>query len=93
VRHGGLFAVVELVADPVERTRFPEGREIQNGRYGKGDIAAQVRSAMRERGVLITAYRSAGIIALVPPLPVRRDQIDVAVDHLDDVLSLVDAAM
>jgi taurine--2-oxoglutarate transaminase len=93
IRQGGLFSVVELVADPSRRTRFAEEATIENGKYGTGDIASQVRTAMRHRDVLITAYRSAGIVALVPPLPVQRDQIDTAIAHLSEVLSLVDAAM
>jgi taurine--2-oxoglutarate transaminase len=93
VRHLGLFCVIELVQDPDSKSPFPIGARLEDGRYGEDDMSLQVRAAMYERGIRITAFRTNGIVALVPPLRIEVDEINRAVDALDEVLTMVDKLM
>jgi taurine--2-oxoglutarate transaminase len=90
VRHLGLFSVIELVQDPGSKSRFPAGTRLAGGRYGEDDVAVQVRNAMYERGIRITAFRTGGIFALVPPLRIEPNEIDRTIEALDEVLAMVD---
>jgi taurine--2-oxoglutarate transaminase len=90
VRHLGLFSVIELVQDPESKSKFPTGTRLADGRYGEDDVAVQVRNAMYGRGIRITAFRTGGIVALVPPLRIEEHEIDRALGALDEVLAMVD---
>jgi taurine--2-oxoglutarate transaminase len=92
VRQLGLFSVIELVKDRATKEPFPSDVRLGQGRFGGGDVAAQVRAAMLEAGVRITAFRSTGIIALVPPLTITESEVDVAIERLDQVLRELDRA-
>jgi 4-aminobutyrate aminotransferase-like enzyme/Ser/Thr protein kinase RdoA (MazF antagonist) len=77
VRGRGLMVGVELVAD--RTTRAPAS-----------ELAAQVRDAMRERGVLIGATRREGnVLKIRPPLCITVDEARLIVDTLDAVLDEV----
>jgi 4-aminobutyrate aminotransferase-like enzyme/Ser/Thr protein kinase RdoA (MazF antagonist) len=75
VRGQGLLLGVELVDDP--RTRAPAA--------GRAD---QVTEAMRGRGILLGTTGPAGnILKIRPPLVFQRDQADLLLENLSDVLS------
>jgi 4-aminobutyrate aminotransferase-like enzyme len=75
VRGQGLLLGVELVDDP--RTRAPAARR-----------ADQVTEAMRGRGILLGTTGPAGnILKIRPPLVFQRDQADLLLENLSDVLS------
>ena len=75
VRSLGLLIGIELVRD--RSTREPAIAE-----------AGQVLNAMRERGVLVgTTGRESNVLKIRPPLVITRDEAEVLVDTLDQVLA------
>jgi len=80
VRGRGLMTGVELVSDPLGRT--PDGR-----------LAAAVKDAMRERGVLIgTTGRDGNVLKIRPPLVIAPEEVDLIVTTLEDALTAAEAA-
>jgi 4-aminobutyrate aminotransferase-like enzyme len=74
VRGRGLMIGVELVTDDPQRAPSPE-------------LAASVREAMAEAGVLIgTTGRDGNTLKIRPPLSIRRDEAERIVSALDEVL-------
>ena len=74
VRGRGLMIGVELVIDDRQRDPSP-------------DVAARVREAMAEAGVLIgTSGRAGNTLKIRPPLSIRRDEAELIVAVLDQVL-------
>ncbi len=74
VRSLGLLLGVDLVVD--RSTRQPAA-----------DLAGRVVDEMRERGVLIgTTGRHGNVLKIRPPLVISRDEADLVVERLDDVL-------
>jgi 4-aminobutyrate aminotransferase/(S)-3-amino-2-methylpropionate transaminase len=75
VRGRGLMQGVELVSDRERRTPAPE-------------LANRVRSAARERGVLVGVGGFFGnVVRLQPPLVIDRDQLGTAAEVLDEALT------
>ena len=75
VRSLGLLIGVELIRD--RNTREPAIAE-----------AGLVLNAMRERGVLVgTTGRESNVLKIRPPLVITRDEAEVLVDSLDQVLA------
>ena len=74
VRGRGLMIGVELVTDDSHRTPSP-------------DAAAAVREAMAEGGVLVgTCGRAGNTLKIRPPLSIRREEAELIVSVLDEVL-------
>jgi 4-aminobutyrate aminotransferase-like enzyme/Ser/Thr protein kinase RdoA (MazF antagonist) len=73
VRGRGLMIGVELVADGEPAT----------------DLARRVRDEMRQRGILVgTTRREQNVLKIRPPLCIRRDEAELIVTVLDEVLSM-----
>jgi 4-aminobutyrate aminotransferase-like enzyme len=80
VRCPGLMVAIELVRDPV--TKEPAREEAQ-----------EVYRLGLERGVLFGESRYAGLgnlIKVKPPLDIPREQLDRALDVLDEVLGIIE---
>jgi 4-aminobutyrate aminotransferase-like enzyme len=74
VRGRGLMIGVELVTDDGRRDPDPES-------------AARVREALAERGVLIgTSGQAGNTLKIRPPLSIRREEAELIVSTLDEVL-------
>jgi len=74
VRGRGLFFGVELVTDPVAKTPAEQATKC-------------VVNAMRERGVLISRTGPRGnVLKIRPPMPFSRENSDLLLSTLDDVL-------
>ncbi len=81
VRGGmGLLAALELVQDRDTRQPFPKS----------AGLGPKVNALMNEHGLL---GRGGDIIALAPPLNVTSDEIDYLVDHVDQILSQLEAQL
>ena len=79
VRGNGLFAAVEFVNDRVERSPATE-------------ITARVVNELRNRGVLTGSIGpDNNILKLRPPMVVRKDEVDLMLEKLDDSLHAVTA--
>ncbi len=75
VRGEGLLLGAELVGDA--ETRAPAA-----------GLAGQVTEAMRDRGILLGTTGPAGnVLKIRPPLVFRRDQADLLLEALDEVLA------
>ncbi|QFU84686.1 aminotransferase family protein [Natronorubrum aibiense] len=84
----GLFRGIELTKDPDERVPFGEREDkISTGSTVVDDVAA----AAADRGVYIANMINTLIIA--PPLTITEDDIDEAIEVLDDALEVSDGAM
>jgi putrescine aminotransferase len=81
VRCIGLMGALELVRDKKTRAPFP----------ADVGIAARVRDAAREHGVIVRA--GADVIAVCPPFIIELAQIDHMVEALDSALRQVAAAV
>jgi 4-aminobutyrate aminotransferase-like enzyme len=79
VRGRGLMTGVELVTDPDSRTPA-------------GDLASHVKDGVRERGILVgTSGRHGNTLKIRPPLCIGRDESELIVTALDDVLGALGA--
>jgi taurine--2-oxoglutarate transaminase len=85
VRGLGLFWAVELVKDQVTKAPL---NTMQDKVDGKPAIVEKVAAEMMKRGVTIQAWISHFVIA--PPLIIEKDQIDFAVNALDQSLTVAD---
>jgi 4-aminobutyrate aminotransferase/(S)-3-amino-2-methylpropionate transaminase len=78
VRGKGLLAAIELVGDP--RTKEPAARE-----------ATGVADAALERGLIVLPSGDRGnVISLTPPVTITEEQLDGALEILDEALASVD---
>jgi 4-aminobutyrate aminotransferase len=76
VRGRGLMFGVEMVADPVTKTPAPE-------------VAAKVKAACRERGVLVgTGGFFGNVVRIQPPLVITQEQLGFVAEVLDEVFTL-----
>ena len=78
VRRKGLFIGLELVKD--QKTKTPAIQE-----------AERAKNMLRERGMLL--IRNESTFRILPPLIVKKEDIDRAVELIDDVLEKVDKTM
>ena len=78
VRGKGLFIGLELVKD--QKTKTPAIQE-----------AERAKNMLRERGMLL--IRNESTFRILPPLIVKKEDIDRAVELIDDVLEKVDKTM
>ena len=85
VRGRGLFAAVELVRDRATRRPFNVPDDKLAGRPLMVD---RIAKAMLERGVYVLAWVSH--LVLAPPLVISREEIDQALDALDEALKISD---
>ncbi len=85
VRGDGLFQVLELVADRVSRQPL-----VPWDASGDSPVKHLVSDA-RQRGVCFAGRGN--LLILAPPLVISRDDLDRAVDLLDELLSACDAGM
>jgi putrescine aminotransferase len=81
VRTAGLMAGIELVRN--RETKEPFAAEIA--------IAARVRDAARERGLIVRAGYD--VVSLCPPLIIKKKEIDRIVRILDDVIAETETDM
>ena len=88
VRGLGLFWAVELVKD--RATREPLNSK-QDKVDGKPTIVDRVAADMLMKGVSVQAWISHFVIA--PPLIIEKNEIDTAVDALDESLYIADQAV
>jgi adenosylmethionine-8-amino-7-oxononanoate aminotransferase len=77
----GLMGALELVRD--KRTKAPFPAEV--------GIAAKVRDAIREHGVIVRA--GADVIAVCPPFIIELEQIDRMIEAMDSALSEIAASV
>jgi taurine---2-oxoglutarate transaminase len=82
VRGKGLLACIELTADRASRTPLAGYRD------ERGNVSRELTARLLERGVLLIAKWD--FVFLAPPLTIDNAQLDVALDHLDEVLSFTD---
>jgi adenosylmethionine-8-amino-7-oxononanoate aminotransferase len=81
VRGGmGLFCALEIVKDKDTRERFPKSAK----------LGAKALKAMRRHRML---GRAGDVIPIAPPLCITRDEVDHAIDQLDEVLSEITDAL
>jgi taurine---2-oxoglutarate transaminase len=85
VRGLGLFWAVELVRDQVTKAPL---NTMQDKVDGKLAVVERVAGEMMKRGVTIQAWISHFVIA--PPLIIEEEEIDFAVDALDQSLVIAD---
>jgi taurine--2-oxoglutarate transaminase len=85
VRGLGLFWAIELVKDQVSKAPL---NTMQDKVDGKVAVVEKVAGEMMKRGVTIQAWISHFVIA--PPLIITKDEIDFAVDALDQSLTSAD---
>ena len=85
VRGLGLFWAVELVKDQI--TKEPLNTK-QDKVDGKVAVVEKVAGEMMKRGVTIQAWISHFVIA--PPLIIEKEEIDFAVDAMDQSLIIAD---
>jgi L-2,4-diaminobutyrate transaminase len=83
IRGVGLLAAVELAADPVTRTPFPEEER----------IGARVAAEALERGLIVRALPHGDIIGFSPPLVISREDVDAAVAIVSEAVDAVTPAM
>ena len=88
VRGLGLFWALEMVKDQATKTPFNTKQDKVDG---KVTVVDRVAADMMKRGVSLQAWISHFVIA--PPLIIEKEQIDVAVEHLDQSLAIADAAI
>ena len=85
VRGLGLFWAIELVKDQVTKAPL---NTMQDKVDGNVAVVEKVAGEMMKRGVTVQAWISHFVIA--PPLIIEKDQIDFAVDALDQSLTIAD---
>ncbi|AXC14340.1 Adenosylmethionine-8-amino-7-oxononanoate aminotransferase [Acidisarcina polymorpha] len=85
VRGLGLFWAVELVKDHGSKAPL---NSMQDKIDGKVAVVEKVAAEMMKRGVTIQAWISHFVIA--PPLIIEKEEIDFAVDALDQSLGIAD---
>src|ERR1700723_3731978 len=88
VRGLGLFWALEMVKDREKKTPFNTSQDKVDG---KPTVVDRVAAEMMKRGVSIQAWISHFVIA--PPLIIEKQEIDFAVDQLDQSLAVADAAL
>ena len=88
VRGLGLFWALEMVKDQEKKTPFNTKQDKVDG---KPTVVDRVAAEMMKRGVSIQAWISHFVIA--PPLIIEKQEIDFAVDQLDQSLAIADAAI
>jgi taurine--2-oxoglutarate transaminase len=88
VRGLGLFWALEMVKDQVLKTSF---NTMQDKVDGKVAVVERVAGEMMKRGVSIQAWISHFVIA--PPLIIEKDEVDFAVEQLDQALVIADGAI
>jgi taurine--2-oxoglutarate transaminase len=88
VRGLGLFWALEMVTDQVKKTPF---NTMQDKVDGKVTVVDRVAAEMMKRGVSMQAWISHFVIA--PPLIIEKQEIDFAVEQLDQSLAIADSAI
>jgi taurine--2-oxoglutarate transaminase len=88
VRGLGLFWALEMVKDQVLKTPF---NTMQDKVDGKVAVVERVAGEMMKRGVSIQAWISHFVIA--PPLIIEKEEVDFAVEQLDQALVIADGAI
>src|SRR5580704_2826255 len=88
VRGLGLFWALEMVKDQEKKTPFNTSQDKVDG---KATVVDRVAAEMMKRGVSMQAWISHFVIA--PPLIIEKQEIDFAVDQLDQSLAIADAAI
>jgi taurine--2-oxoglutarate transaminase len=88
VRGRGLFWAVDLVRDRAAKTPFNTQRDKLDG---KPTVVDQVTAKMMANGVSCLGWVSHLVIA--PPLIITEEELDGAIDVLDEALSVADAAI
>ena len=88
VRGLGLFWALEMVKDQEKKTPFNTKQDKVDG---KVTVVDRVAADMMKRGVSMQAWISHFVIA--PPLIIEKQEIDFAVDQLDQALGIADAAI
>ena len=88
VRGLGLFWALEMVKDQEKKTPF---NTMQDKVDGKVAVVEKVAGDLMKRGVSIQAWISHFVVA--PPLIIEKQEIDFAVDQLDQALAIADAAI
>jgi taurine--2-oxoglutarate transaminase len=88
VRGVGLFWALEMVTDQVKKTPF---NTMQDKVDGKVTVVDRVAAEMMKRGVSMQAWISHFVIA--PPLIIEKQEIDFAVEQLDQSLGIADTAI
>jgi 4-aminobutyrate aminotransferase-like enzyme len=83
----GLFTAIELVKDKTTKEPLLEPQSREN-------VASYVRRRAKERGLLVgTTSFAPSVVRLSPPLCITINEIDWAIDTLDDILLEVDQKM
>ncbi len=88
VRGLGLFWALEMVKDQENKTPFNTKQDKVDG---KPTVVDRVAADMMKRGVSIQAWISHFVIA--PPLIIEKEEIDFALEQLDQSLAIADAAI
>jgi taurine---2-oxoglutarate transaminase len=88
VRGLGLFWALEMVKDQVSKTPFNTKQDKVDG---KVTVVDRVAAEMMKRGVYLQSWISHFVIA--PPLIIEKQEIDFAVDQLDQSLAIADSAI
>jgi taurine--2-oxoglutarate transaminase len=88
VRGLGLFWALEMVKDQEKKTPFNTSQDKVDG---KVTVVDRVAAEMMKRGVSMQAWISHFVIA--PPLIIEKQEIDFAVEQLDQSLAIADAAI
>ncbi len=88
VRGLGLFWALDMVKDQANKTPFNTKQDKVDG---KVTVVDRVAAEMMKRGVSIQAWISHFVIA--PPLIIEKQELDFAVDQLDQSLAIADAAI
>jgi len=88
VRGLGLFWALEMVKDQENKTPFNTKQDKVDG---KPTVVDRVAAEMMKRGVSIQAWISHFVIA--PPLIIEKEEIDFALEQLDQSLAIADAAI
>ena len=88
VRGLGLFWALEMVKDQAKKTPF---NTMQDKVDGKSTVVDRVAAEMMKRGVSMQAWISHFVMA--PPLIIEKQEIDFAVDALDQSLAIADKAI
>ena len=88
----GLMAAIELVRN--KDTKEPFGEEDLSFNYRKANrdhlVAERVVAEALRHGVLMSAFKSANIIKIMPPLCVTEEQIAQGIGVLDPILDKID---
>jgi taurine--2-oxoglutarate transaminase len=88
VRSLGLFGVIELVGDRSMKTPLPLSASLSEDLGGKAP-GAQVVGWMEQRGIVVRGRD--GLVKVAPPLTIQTEEIDLAMEALDDAFGRLDA--